>query len=103
MRWASCLVVRVRAKRHLIPQCHYCVDCAEQNQSERNRDVEQQPAVQPMMQALLARELARFVANVFQIVHDGVAGRREHGLEGGESAFCAGAVAQAGAAEGCEK
>src|SRR5260370_39737063 len=69
MRCASFLVVRVRATFFLglVAQRHDRVDGAQQNQCERKRAVQQQPAVQPAVQALLARKLPSFVANVFEI------------------------------------
>jgi hypothetical protein len=51
----------------LIAERHDCVNSAEQNQCQRKRDVQQQPAVQPVMQTFLTSKLPRFVANVFKI------------------------------------
>lgn len=51
----------------LIAERHDCVNSAEQNQCERKGDVQQQPAMQPVMQTFLVRKLPRFVANVFKV------------------------------------
>jgi len=56
----------------LVAERHDSVNCAEQNQCERKRNVHEQPAVQPAMQAFLERELARFVANIFEIAEGSV-------------------------------
>ena len=48
----------------LVAQRHHGVNGAEQNQCERERDMQEQPVMQPMMQSLLTSELPRFVANV---------------------------------------
>src|SRR5260370_41936033 len=50
-----------------ISQGHDRVNGAEQNQCQRKRDVQQQPAMQPTMQAFLACKLPCFVANVFKV------------------------------------
>src|ERR1700688_1785407 len=52
----------------LISQRHHGMDGAEQNQRERKRDVQQQPAVQPEMQMGLPGELAFLFANTFQVL-----------------------------------
>ena len=51
----------------LVAQRHHRMHGAKQNQRERKRNVQQQPAVEPAVQSFLARELPRFVANIFEV------------------------------------
>src|SRR6266436_1464049 len=94
MRCASFFVVLVLATRHLplatslISQRHERVNGAEQNQCERKRNMQQQPAMQPVVQTFLAPKLARFVANVFKVRERGLRGRRKQSTQSGERAAC---------------
>src|SRR5215831_12959863 len=90
MRWASFFVVRVRAMPLLKPQRHHRVDGAEQDQCKRKRYVHQQPGVQPAMQLFLATKLARFLANIFQVVERGVrrGGQQSTQLRKGAACRC---------------
>ena len=56
----------------LIPQRHHRMHRPQQNQSHRNRYMHQQPPMQPLMQLLLPHQLPRLVANIFQILHQGM-------------------------------
>src|SRR5215475_5959313 len=98
MRWASFFVVRVRMSGG-VTQGHDGVDGAEQDQREREWDVEKEPSVEPVVQALLAEKLAGFVADVLQIVEGGVGGDREQSAQSGESVAGFDGVGQARAAE----
>src|SRR5713101_2193022 len=73
IRCASFFVVRPRAitrvrQKHSESQCHYGVHTAEQQQRQRERHVNQQPAVQQAVELLLAGELLVFSADVFQVL-----------------------------------
>jgi hypothetical protein len=57
---------------HSVPQRHHGMNGAQQNQRERNRNVQQKPAVQPHMQPRLQRKLALLLANAFEIIECGV-------------------------------
>src|SRR5262245_54752893 len=98
MRWASFFVVRVRMSGG-VAQRHDGVDGTEQDQRERERDVEKEPAVEPVVQALLAEKLAGFVADVLQVVEGGVCGDREQSAETSEGVAGFDGVGQARAAE----
>src|SRR6266852_4242454 len=96
MRSASFFVVLVLATRHSplatssISQRHHRMNGAKQNQCQRKRDVQQQPSVQPMMQAFLTRKLASFVANVFKVRERSVRRSRQQCAQSSKRAarFC---------------
>src|SRR6516164_842897 len=58
----------------LVSQCHHRVHCAQQNQRQRQRNMHEQPSMKPMMQPLLALQLPRLIANLFEVPH-GSSGR----------------------------
>lgn len=69
---------RTNANPFLVAQRHHGVDGAKKNQRERKWNVDEQPAMEPAVKLLLASELARFVANVFEVGKRGVGrGRQE--------------------------
>src|SRR5216683_2185359 len=96
MRCASFFVVLVLATRRspLVPssisQRHHRVNGSKQNQCQRKWDVQQQPPMQPMMQAFLSRKLASFVANVFKVRERSVRRSRQQCAQSSKRAarFC---------------
>lgn len=60
--------------------------------------MDEEPGVQPAVEAFLFLELAGFVANIFEIVDGAVDGGREKGAQAGEGELCFGGVAKKQAA-----
>ena len=102
MRWASFFVVRVRAKlsstrlsrrefasgqaqSKLITKRHHRVNGPKHDERERKWNVNEQPAVQPVMQPFLPDELTRLIANLFQILQRGLRRDGQERLQSGEA------------------
>lgn len=74
---------------------------AEQNQPERKRNVHEQPAVQPAVQLLLARKLAGFLANVFEVGERAMRSARQQSAQAGKGAARGSRVRQTARAAFC--